>query len=257
MTAQFAGKVVLVTGGGSGIGRASALAFAKRGAKVVIADVAVEGGQDTMYRIKDINGEAIFVKTDVSKATEVKALIKKTIDTYGSLNCAFNNAGIEGKSSSTVACTEENWDQVVNINLKGVWLCMKYQIPYMREQGGGAIVNMSSIAGLSSCVKRFPAYVASKHAVVGLTKTAAAEYAKAGVRINALCPGFVHTPMIEDKVRDPTELKAWVNSHVPTGRLGTPEEVAEVAVWLCSDTASFVTGHAMLVDGGSLVQPKI
>jgi NAD(P)-dependent dehydrogenase (short-subunit alcohol dehydrogenase family) len=257
VTAQFAGKVVLITGGGSGIGRASALAFAKRGAKIVIADVSVEGGQDTMYMIKDINGEAIFIKTDVSKATEVKALIKKTVDTYGAINCAFNNAGIEGISSSTVACTEENWDRVININLKGVWLCMKYQIPYMREQGGGAIVNMSSVAGLSSCVQRFPAYVASKHAVVGLTKTAAAEYAKAGIRINALCPGFIHTPMIEDKVHSASELNAWVNSQVPTGRLGTPEEVAEVAVWLCSDTASFVTGHAMLVDGGSLTQPKI
>ncbi len=257
MTATFAEKVVLITGGGSGIGRASALAFAKRGAKIVIADVSVEGGQDTMYRIKDLDGEAIFIKTDVSKAAEVKALIKKTVDTYGAINCAFNNAGIEGISSSTVACTEENWDRVININLKGIWLCMKYQIPYMRERSGGAIVNMSSVAGLSSCVQRFPAYVASKHAVIGLTKAAAAEYAKAGIRINALCPGFIHTPMVEDKFHDAAELKEWVNRQMPTGRLGTPEEVAEVAVWLCSDTASFVTGHAMLVDGGSLAQPKI
>jgi NAD(P)-dependent dehydrogenase (short-subunit alcohol dehydrogenase family) len=255
VTAQFAGKVVLVTGGGSGIGRASALAFAKKGAKVVIADVAVEGGQDTLYMIKDINGEAIFVETDISKAIEVKTLVKRTIDTYGALNYAFNNAGIEGKSSSTVACTEENWDRVIDINLKGVWLCMKYQIPYMREQGGGVIVNMSSVAGLSSSLQRFPAYVASKHAVIGLTKVAAAEYAKAGIRINALCPGFIHTPMIESKVQDNTELKTWVNNQVPIGRLGTPEEIAEVAIWLCSDTASFVTGHAMVVDGGSLTQP--
>jgi NAD(P)-dependent dehydrogenase (short-subunit alcohol dehydrogenase family) len=252
---QFAGKVALVTGGGSGIGRASALAFAKKGAKVVIADVAVEGGQDTMYMIKDINGEAIFIKTDISKALEVKTLIKKTIDTYGVLNFAFNNAGIEGKSSSTVACTEENWDRVMNINLKGVWLCMKYQIPYMREQGGGVIVNMSSIAGISSCLQRFPAYVASKHAVIGLTKVAAAEYAKAGIRINALCPGFIHTPMSESKIQD-TEVHEWINNQVPVGRLGTPEEIAEIAVWLCSDTASYITGHAMLVDGGLLVQSK-
>lgn len=257
MTEQFSDKVVLVTGGGSGIGRASALAFAKKGAKVVIADVAVEGSQETVYMIKEIKGEAIFIQADVSKAIEVKTLVHKTVDIYGTLNYAFNNAGIEGISSSTVACTEENWDRVININLKGVWLCMKYQIPYMREQGGGAIVNMASVVGLSNCVHRFPAYVASKHAVIGLTKAAAAEYAKAGIRINALCPGFIHTPMIESKVHDASELNEWANSQVPMGRLGTPEEVAEVAVWLCSDTASFVTGHTMLVDGGSLVQPRI
>lgn len=248
MGTSFAGKVVLVTGGSSGIGRASAIAFAREGAKVVVADVADESGEDTIRTIASGKGEAIFVKTDVSKATEVKALIKKTIDTYGRLNCAFNNAGIQGISSSTAACTEENWDKVINTNLKGVWLCMKYEIPYLREQGGGAIVNMSSVSALmSSYLQRFPAYVASKQAIIGLTKTAAVEYARAGIRINALCPGFIDTPM---NLQQKSELNNFVNSRVPIGRLGTPEEIAEAAVWLCSDTASFITGQAIAMDGG-------
>lgn len=250
MVEQFLGKVVLLTGGSSGIGRASALAFAREGAKVVVADVGVEGGEETVSKIEAAGGEAIFVKTDVSKATEVKALVKKTIETYGALHCAFNNAGVEGVSSSTAACTEDNWDRVIDINLKGVWLCMKYEIPYMREQGSGVILNMSSVAGLSSCVQRFPAYTASKHGVIGLTKAAAVEYAKSGIRINALCPGFTYTPMVENKIQQNSELKELLTSRVPVGRLGTLEEIVEAAVWLCSDTASFVTGHAMVVDGG-------
>lgn len=253
MVATFTGKVVLVTGGGSGIGRASALAFAREGAKVVVADVAVEAGVDTVSKIEASYGEAIFVKTDVSKAAEVKKLIKKTVETYGAINCAFNNAGIQGVSSSTAACTEENWDRVLNINLKGVWLCMKYQIPYMREQGGGAIVNMSAAAGLSSCLERFPAYTASKNAVIGLTKSAAVEYAKAGIRINALCPGYIYTPMVESEIHQNhqnSDLKDLMANKVPMGRWGTPEEIAEIALFLCSDTASYVNGHAMVVDGG-------
>lgn len=246
--AQFAGKVVLVTGGGSGIGKASAVAFAREGAEVIIADVAVKDGEDTVRTIEEANGKAIFIKTDVSQATEVKALIKKTIATYGRLNCAFNNAGILGSSASTVACTEENWDRVININLKGMWLCMKYEIPHMREQGGGAIVNMSSVAGLmTSYLQRFPAYNASKHAVIGLTKSAAVEYARAGIRINALCPGFIHTPM---NIHQTSELQVLASNRVPIGRLGTPEEIAEAAVWLCSETASFITGQALVTDGG-------
>jgi NAD(P)-dependent dehydrogenase (short-subunit alcohol dehydrogenase family) len=247
---KFIGKVVLITGGGSGIGRASALAFAREGAKVVVADISEKGGEDTVSKIESICGEAIFVKTDVSKAAEVKQLIDTTVNTYGALNYAFNNAGVKGASSSTAACTEENWDRVLDINLKGVWLCMKYQIPYMRQQGGGAIVNMSAAAGLSSCLERFPAYTASKHAVIGLTKAAAVEYAKAGIRINALCPGYIDTPMVENEIQQNFQLQDLATNQIPLGRLGTPEEVAEIVVFLCSDIASFITGHAMVVDGG-------
>lgn len=250
MEERFAGKVVLVTGGSSGIGRASALLFAREGAKVVVADVSVEGGEETVSKIEASGGEAIFVKTDVSNANEVRSLIKTTINTYGALHCAFNNAGIEGLTSSTAACTEENWDRIININLKGVWLCMKYEIPYMRQQGSGVILNMASIAGVSSRLQRFPAYTASKHAVIGLTKTAAVEYAKSGIRINALCPGFIYTPMVETQIQKNLELKQLVTAHVPMGRFGTIEEIAEVAVWMCSDTSAFVTGHAMVADGG-------
>ncbi|NDJ25063.1 glucose 1-dehydrogenase [Nostoc sp. B(2019)] len=246
----FTEKVVLVTGGSSGIGRASALAFAKAGAKVVVADVDVTGGEDTVSKIEIANGEAIFIKTDVTKAVEVKQLIKKTVETYGALNCAFNNAGILGHSSSTAACTEENWDRVLNINLKSIWLCMKYEIPYMREQGGGVILNMSSIAGLGSGLQRFPAYTVSKYGVIGLTKTAALEYAKVGIRINALCPGFIHnTPLFESQVSQNSDFKEVAINQVPIGRFGTPEEIAEIAVFLCSDKASFITGHPMVVDG--------
>ncbi len=248
----FIGKVVVVTGGSSGIGRASALAFAKEGAKVVVADVDVAGGEDTVSKIEIANGEAIFIKTDVTKPIEVKQLIKKTVDTYGALNCAFNNAGILGQSSSTAACSEENWDRVLNINLKSVWLCMKYEIPYMREQGGGVILNMSSMAGLGSGLQRFPAYTVSKHGVIGLTKTAALEYAKVGIRINALCPGFIHnTPLFENQASQNSDFKEVAINQVPLGRLGTPEEIAEIAVFLCSEKASFMTGHAMVVDGAS------
>lgn len=256
MTAQLEGKVALVTGGGSGIGRASALAFAREGAKVVIADVAAREGEDTLNLIQEANGEAIFIQTDVSQATEVRAMIRKTIEVYGSLNCAFNNAGIEGSRTSTAACTEENWDRVININLKGVWLCMKYVIPYMREQKGGAIVNMASVNGLSSGMPGFPVYTTSKHGVIGLTKAAAAEYAKVGIRINAVCPGYIQTPMIENHIgpERASEFETWLKTFVPAGRLGTQEEVAEAVVWLCSDAASFVIGHTMVVDGGFLAQ---
>lgn len=254
LRAQLERKVALVTGGSSGIGRASALAFASEGAKVVIADVAVEAGKETVHLIEKANGEAIFVKTDVSQATEVRALIRKVIEVYGSLDCAFNNAGIEGSRASTAACTEENWDRVININLKGVWLCMKYAIPYMREQGSGSIVNMASVNGLSSGMQGFPAYTASKHGVIGLTKAAAAEYAKVGIRINALCPGYIQTPMIASNMEHTSEFATWLKTFVPAGRLGTEEEVAKAVVWLCSDAASFVIGHTMVVDGGFLGQ---
>ncbi|MDJ0716611.1 MAG: SDR family oxidoreductase [Prochloraceae cyanobacterium] len=247
---RLEGKVALITGGGSGIGRSSALAFAREGAKVAIADLSPEAGEDTVKLIQQANGEAIFVKTNVANATEVRALIKKVVAVYGSIDCAFNNAGIEGNKSSAVACSEQNWERVIDVNLKGIWLCMKSQIPYMREQRGGSIVNMASVAGLRSGLPRLSIYTASKHGVVGLTKAAAVEYARAGIRINAICPGFIQTPMLERDEETFSQLKASIETLVPAGRLGTPEEVAEAVVWLSSDAASFVNGHAMVVDGG-------
>ena len=249
MAGLLEGKVALVTGGASGIGRATALAFAREGAKVVIADVAVEDGEETVRMIEESGGKAIFVETDVSQSDQVEALINKAVETYGRLDCAFNNAGIEGEQALTPDCTEENWDRVININLKGVWLGMKYEIPQMLKQGGGAIVNMSSVAGLVGFPSS-PAYVASKHGILGLTKTAALEYATEGIRVNAVCPGVIRTPMVERATGGDPEVEAQFAAMEPVGRMGKPEEVAEAVVWLCSDAASFVTGHSMVVDGG-------
>ncbi len=246
MAGWLEGKVALVTGGSSGIGRASALAFAREGAKVAVADVDVKGGQETVQMIKQAGSEAIFVKADVSNAAEVKAMIVKTAEAYGRLDCAFNNAGILPQSALMADATEEEWDRVMGINLKGVWLCMKYEIPQMLKCGGKAIVNTSSTRGLSGLPDR-AAYVASKHGVIGLTKSAALEYARAGVRVNAICPGVTRTSMVERLLAT-----GWKQEPVPMGRPATPEEVAEAVVWLCSDAASFVTGTALLVDGGYL-----
>jgi len=253
MAGRVAGKVAVITGAGSGIGRATALAFAREGAKVVVADIVVAGGEETVQMIKAAGGEAIFSKTDVTKAAEVEALVKKTVETYGRLDCAFNNAGIEGEVGLTADCTEENWDRVVNIDLKGVWLCMKYEIPQMLKQGGGAIVNTASVAGLVG-FQGIPAYVASKHGVNGLTKTAALEYAKSGIRINSVCPGVIHTPMVERFFRANPQASEAMSALEPVGRLGKPEEIAEAVVWLCSDAASFVTGLPMAVDGALTAQ---
>ena len=244
MAGRFEGKVALVTGGGSGIGRASAVTFAKEGAKVVVADVDVEAGKETVQMITKNGGDAIFVRADVSKEAEVETLINKTVETYGRLDCAFNSAGIEANWAGIVECTEEDWDRVIDINLKGTWMCMKYEIPQMVKCGGDAIVNASSIAGLVGFPGITP-YVASKHGVVGLTKAVALEYAKNGIRINAICPAAVQTPMFERTFSGDRKPAA-----VPMGRVAAPEEVAEVVLWLCSDGASFVTGHPMSVDGG-------
>jgi NAD(P)-dependent dehydrogenase (short-subunit alcohol dehydrogenase family) len=253
MAGLVAGKVALVTGASSGIGRATALAFAREGAKVVVADVTVEGGEETVALVKKSGGEAIFVKTDVAKAAEVEALINTAVATYGRLDCAHNNAGIAGKSKTVVDDTEDNWDRILTINLKGVWWCMKYEIAQMLKQGGGAIVNTASDAGLIG-VRRGGAYVASKHGVVGLTKTAALEYAKAGIRVNCVCPGPIDTPMLQGiGGRNQAVIERMVVAQ-PGGRLGKPEEIAEAAVWLCSDAASFVTGLPMPVDGGYMAQ---
>jgi len=247
------GKIALVTGGGSGIGQAAALAFAREGAKVVVADVIVEGSEETVKRIKSGRGEAVFVKTDVAQEAEVEAMVKRAVDTYGRLDCAFNNAGIAGVAARTSDYTQAQWDRVIAINLTGVWLCMKYEIQQMLKQGGGAIVNTASVAGLVG-FRSGPAYVAAKHGVVGLTKTAALEYAKAGIRVNAVCPGVIRTPMFERGLKIDPRIEETMAAREPIGRLGKPEEIAEAVVWLCSDAASFVMGVPLAVDGGWIAQ---
>ena len=244
------GKVAMVTGSGSGIGRAAALKFAEEGAKVAVSDVNVDGGNETVDLIKKAGGEATFIKCDVSKASEVEALIKGVVDTYGRLDCAYNNAGIEGDMATTILCSEENFDLNYQINMKGVWLCMKYEIlQFIAQGGGGAIVSTASVAGLMG-VRGSPAYVAAKHGVVGLTKTAALEFARQDIRVNAVCPGVIETPMVERITGGADEGKERFAKWQPVGRMGKPGEIAATAVWLCSDQASFVTGHAMPVDGG-------
>jgi len=247
----FQNKVALVTGGSFGIGRATAIAFANRGAKVVIADWVEDN--ETLNAITSAKGNAIFVKCDVSKDADVKNLINKTVATFGQLDYAFNNAGIEGVSAPTQDCTEENWERTIGVNLKGIWLCMKYEIPQMLKQGKGAIVNNASIAGVVG-FQGIPAYVASKHGVIGLTKNAALENAKAGIRVNVVCPGVIRTPMIDRFTGKQKEVEKQFESMEPIGRLGQPEEVAEAVIWLCSDGASFVTGHSLVVDGGWVAQ---
>jgi NAD(P)-dependent dehydrogenase (short-subunit alcohol dehydrogenase family) len=247
----FKKKVALVTGGSFGIGRATALAFARKGAKVVIADW-IEN-EETMNLIENISGDSIFVKCDVSKSDDVKTLIEKTIATFGGLDFAFNNAGIEGVSAQTQDCTEENWDKTIDVNLKGIWLCMKYEIPEMLKKGTGVIVNCSSVAGLIG-FRGSPAYVASKHGIIGLTKTAALENATLGIRVNAICPGVIKTPMIDRAIGNKKETEEQFMNMEPIGRFGEPEEIANATVWLCSDEASFVTGLVMPVDGGFVAQ---
>lgn len=255
MAGRLEGKVALVTGGASGIGRATALAFAREGAKLVIVDMNAEGGQQTVHLITENGGAATFVQADVCKATEVEAMISKTVETYGQLDCAHNNAGIGSRPRVPLhECTEETWDRVLSVNLKGVWLCMKYEIMQMLKQGSGTIVNTASIMGLVGSWSGTAAYNASKHGVVGLTKTAALEYAKAGIRVNAVCPGYIHTPLIEEALTSNPALEAQIVARHPVGRMGRPEEIAEAVVWLCSDAASFVTGHTMTIDGGYVAQ---
>ncbi len=253
MPGRLDNKIALVTGAGSGIGRATALVFAREGAKVVVADIVVEGGQETVQQIEAAGGEAIFVKADVSQAADVEALVAKTVETYGRLDCAFNNAGIEGGVKPTIDCTEEEFDRTIAVNLTGVWLCMKYELQQMLSQGGGAIVNTASVAGLVG-FPGLPDYVASKHGVVGLTKTAALEYAKSGIRVNAVCPGVIQTPMVERGAQLSPGFDELAVSMEPVGRFGQPSEIGEAVVWLCSDAASFVTGHPMVVDGGLVAQ---
>ncbi len=243
------GKVILVTGGGSGIGRATALRLAQEGATVMIADYIPEGAERTVKAIRDNGGVASFVQTDVSVTAQVEAMVAKTVETYGRIDGAFNNAGIEGRMATTVETSEENFDRTIAINLKGVWLCMKYEIPQMLKQGGGSIVNTASVAGLVG-FERLPAYNASKHGVVGLTRTAALEYAAKNIRVNCVCPGVIRTPMVERILDTGGFTEQELRAGEPVGRMGQPEEIAQGVVWLLSDAASFVTGHPMVIDGG-------
>ena len=249
---SYAGKVAFVTGAGSGIGRATALAFAREGASVVVSDISERGNQETVRMIEELDERALAVRCDVTRTGDVKAALDRTVETFGRLDVAFNNAGVEQEEAATAQLAEEVWDRIIDIDLRGVFLCMKHEIPLMLEQGGGAIVNTSSGAG----VKGFPmgaAYVAAKHGVIGLTRSAALDYAQANIRINAVCPGIIETQMMDRVTGDTPEGRQQVISQEPIGRMGKPEEIAEAVLWLCSEAASFVVGHAMVVDGGQTV----
>jgi NAD(P)-dependent dehydrogenase (short-subunit alcohol dehydrogenase family) len=251
MTAELEGKVGLVTGGTSGIGRDTAVLFAKAGAKVVVSGRREPEGKETVELVSAAGGDGLFVKADVSKASEVDALIQKTVERFGRLDIAFNNAGIEGVWVPIIKQSEEDWDRTIDINLKGVWLCLKYEIRQMLKQGGGgAIVNMASINGLIGAAGA-AAYSASKHGVVGLTKSAALETARSRIRINAVCPAVIETPMGERLFGAPLVHKYVLSCH-PIGRFGRPAEIAEAVVWMCSDRASFMTGQSLVLDGGFL-----
>jgi NAD(P)-dependent dehydrogenase (short-subunit alcohol dehydrogenase family) len=249
---SFAGKIAFVTGAGSGIGRATALAFARDGANVVVTDVAEQGNQETARLIEELGGRVLAVTCDVTRTENVKAALNKAVEAFGRVDFAFNNAGSEQAITATADLTEEEWDRIVSINLRGVFLCMKYEIPVMLKQGGGAIVNTSSGAGVKG-FKGQAAYVAAKHGVVGLTKAAALDYASQNIRINAVCPGIIDTPMMDRFTGGTPEGRQQVISQEPIGRMGQPEEIANAVVWLCSDAASFAVGHAIVVDGGQTV----
>lgn len=253
MTTSLKDKVALVTGAAQGIGRATAIAFAKEGASVCLSDMDEEKGQATENDVKALGVETLFVKADISMVEDVESLIEKAVARFGKIDCAHNNAGIQGIRIPLSELDESSFDQVIKTNLKGTWLCMKSELKQMLKQGGGSIVNTASIA---ACVGLggLSAYTASKHGIVGLTKSAALEYAKQKIRVNAICPGPIDTKMVEDTVKNDPKLEATILAMQPQGRIGNPEEVASAVIWLSSPEASFVTGHAMVVDGGWTAQ---
>jgi NAD(P)-dependent dehydrogenase (short-subunit alcohol dehydrogenase family) len=252
--ALLEGKSAIVTGAASGIGRAAAIAFAREGARVIVADLAEDGGEQTVRTICDTGGEARFVRCDVSDANDVDGLVAAAVKAFGRLDCAFNNAGIAGTQRKTADYEEAEFDKIIAVDLKGVWLCMRAEIrQFLAQKSPGAIVNTASAAGLVAS-HSMPAYTAAKHGVVGLTKCAALEYARMGIRINDVCPGVVDTPLVEGMVAGRPKLAARLDEVEPIGRKARPQEIAEAVVWLCSDAASFVTGCSMSVDGGLTAQ---
>lgn len=254
MAKDLQGKVAIITGGTTGIGRDTAVLFAEHGAKVVVAGRREKEGNETIELVRKAGGEGMFVKTDVAKSADVQALVERTVAKYGRVDTAFNNAGIEGDWKPIAEMPEADFDQVIAINLRGVWLSMKYELQQMQKQGGGTIVNMSSVAGLMGAPSAAP-YVASKHGVIGLTRTAALENAKKNIRVNAVCPAVIETPMAERLFYAPDVKPGMIDAH-PIGRFGTPREVAEAVLWLASERSAFVTGHYIVLDGGYLVGPQ-
>ena len=252
MALECKGKVALVTGGAAGIGRATSLAFAREGARVMVADVTDEEGQAVVRECREAGGEAEYIHCDVSASRDIRRMVEATVEKFGALDYAFNNAGIEGPQALLGDYSDDGWDKVMAINLTGVWNCMKYELQHMSRQGSGVIINNSSVGGLVGFANVGP-YVASKHGVIGLTRTAALEYAPQGIRVNAVCPGIIRTAMIERVEKEKPEMIRAISDAHPMKRIGTPDEVAEVVLWLCAG-AHFVTGHAMPIDGGYVAQ---